>query len=85
MLRATVLSLLVLASFAPMATASVDVCQKYDVCHRVVAQPDPLLVCGAVGLGYQGVGACVLEDANGGLCARYAVGYAMREVCVALA
>ena len=88
MLRAVFLSLLVLATAAPLASATqvdVNLCERYYVCHRVVAQPDPLLVCAAVGLGDQGVGACVLEDAQGNLCVRYAVGFSFREVCTALA
>lgn len=82
MLRAMLLSLLVLATALPLtATASVDVCRDYYVCPIVRVQADPLLVCGGVGLGYQGVAACAYEDAGGHPCVRYVVGFRWGDLC----
>lgn len=83
MLRATLLTLLVLATTLPAAAAAiVDPCERYGVCVVKRIEADPLYVCAGAGFGTGfGYVACAYDDGAGHPCVRYTFGFRWENLC----
>ena len=86
MLKALIFATFLALAALPTASATVDPCEKYGVCLQecngngvcvVVWQP-PGAVCGGVGFGLQGVGACANYPAG---CVQVQYGFNREYVC----
>ena len=85
MLRASLLSMLLLATALPLATAAVDPCETYGVCVVKRVEAEPLYACGGVALGTGfGYVACAYDDGAGHPCVKYTFGFRWENLCDAI-
>jgi len=85
MWKALIVTALIAMAAVPTASAAADICTKFHVCTKcdgngvcVVVWRDATGVCGGVGFGLQGVGACANSPAG---CATVIFGFNRESVC----